>query len=253
MAEPTIWDAALDGKVDALTQFLDDGMSVDADEGDGWTPLLCASSEGQHAIIALLLERGADITKVTENGHTALHRLVQCAAWRNDRMAPTGGFNDDLHGRCLKGVLALLAAGADPNQPKPETGETPLHDASSYGLTDIVLALAMTGDVELRDADHRTPLMMAAGRGHPTAMDALVEAGADVNAEWKHGFRAIHFAAEHGEVDPAISLKRHGADLTAAISEDFEGYKAGNTALEVARKKKRRGFVKWFTEATAGG
>ncbi|MEZ0262877.1 MAG: ankyrin repeat domain-containing protein [Alphaproteobacteria bacterium] len=86
-----------------------------------------------------------------------------------------------LHHAAQKGGLAaaqmLLNAGADPNATVGVTRQTPLHYATNADM----LALLATEGANVNAGDHFnwTPLHMAADRGLPDAVDALLLAGAD--------------------------------------------------------------------------
>ena len=53
--------AASDGQDAIIRLLLDAGASVNAADLDGWTPLHFASENGQEETVNLLLDRGADI------------------------------------------------------------------------------------------------------------------------------------------------------------------------------------------------
>src|SRR5262245_12579895 len=92
-----------------------------------------------------------------------------------------------------------------------------------------LIAACFEGEVELarrllaeepalwraRDSElESTPLHISAHRGHLGIVDALLEAGADVQArEGCSGTTALHWAAEGGKVDVAERLLEAGADL----------------------------------------
>lgn len=96
------------GDVEALRRLLDGGASVDARDGDGWTALHHAASEGHVAVTKLLLERGAD-----PNGRDAM----ACAPLHHVYLAPDPA-------RAIEVAKLLLAAGADPHA-KTRQGHTP--------------------------------------------------------------------------------------------------------------------------------
>ncbi|WCR53196.1 MAG: Actin-binding protein [Wolbachia endosymbiont of Ctenocephalides orientis wCori] len=52
-----------------------------------------------------------------------------------------------------------------------------------------------------KDKYGRTPLHLAALRGHLDVVKSLIEKGADAKAEDKHGHTPIHLAAENGHLD----------------------------------------------------
>uniref|UniRef100_A0A7S4SGY5 Uncharacterized protein n=1 Tax=Alexandrium monilatum TaxID=311494 RepID=A0A7S4SGY5_9DINO len=68
--------AAKGGSGSEVQALLDSGCGVDAEDGDGWTPLLRAAEMGDTGLVELLLQSGANAkaaVKLGEWGQTALH------------------------------------------------------------------------------------------------------------------------------------------------------------------------------------
>jgi hypothetical protein len=82
--------------------------------------------------------------------------------------------------------------------------------------------------IKAGDKGERTLLMEAAFRGHYSAVEELLESGADVNLKQSSGKSALHYAAMKGRVEIAASLLQHGADANAC---DEEGFHALHSAL----------------------
>jgi ankyrin repeat protein len=72
--------------------------------------------------------------------------------------------------------------------------------------------------VHARDADQSTPLHWAAWKGHPEIIDALLDAGADIQAHNENGHwgtTPLHAAAHGNRNSAAAALIRRGADVNA--------------------------------------
>ena len=109
----------------------------------------------------LLLERGANIEEVNDEGYTP---LMEAAREGHEEM-----------------VALLLSQGADINAQTEETQETALTLACCGGFLDVADFLIKAGaDIELGAS---TPLMEAAQEGHLELVKYLLEARADVNAQ----------------------------------------------------------------------
>lgn len=129
----------------------------------------------------------------------------------------------------------MLAAGADVNFRDGE-GATLLMLASHAGDLSMVRALIEAGaDVNASDERSWTPLMKAAynaeqNRGFADVVQALIDAGANVEAPISYGIRPLMLAAGYGETAVAENLLRAGADVMARND-------GGLTALMMVKQK----------------
>lgn len=221
-----------------------------------------------------------------------------------------------LHMACathnIETVKWFLDAGADPNERTTLNKWTPLYIASCYGDYNIigelldadaeVNATTLSGSTAIREAAmigrsdiiklllnagartdlagrlyNDTPLIVAAAKSHTEAVELLLLAGADVDAQqsggWcalhyalkdsnaavlnlilKHspnvnlatntGVRPMHLAAMAGIVDIGVELLRRGADINAIDCN-------GLTALRVAVQQGRKDMAMMLIEAGA--
>jgi uncharacterized protein len=88
-------------------------------------------------------------------------------------------------------------------------------DAIRRGDADIVRDLLSRGiDLDARDRNGQTGLMLAAHAGHLAAVQLLIDHGADLNITAKFGLSAVMLAVVAGHKEIAQALSRAGADLT---------------------------------------
>ncbi|MEO0649753.1 MAG: hypothetical protein AAFZ65_03635, partial [Planctomycetota bacterium] len=172
----TLFDAIDDGDIDATLEHLKHarGLLELRDEG-GMTPLLRAAVglTRDPALIAALLDAGADPRATTDDGETALHLLVDVEG--------DSGFGDE--------PLLLLRPVVDagcPLEARSADGLTALGLAVVHGTPDEVLAFVRLGaDVHVRLPEPFEPedlsgaSLLAAALGSPEKVEALVAAGAD--------------------------------------------------------------------------
>jgi len=135
----------------------------------------------------------------------------------------------------IDAVRSSLSAGADVDSRDSE-GSTLLMLASHAGNLPMVMALIEAGaDVNASDERGWTPLMKAAynadlDRGFADVAQALITAGANVEMPISYGIRPLMLAAGYGETAVVETLLRVGADVTARN----EG---GLTALMMVKQK----------------
>jgi uncharacterized protein len=124
--------------------------------GAGATPLMRAARAGDHAVIRLLLERGANARATTKDGTNAL----MFAAGIGYRDKNTRGSESD----ALESVKVMMAAGLDVNQTNTR-GENALHGAALRGADTIVQFLVdQKMDVNATSKQGYTPLDVAMGK-----------------------------------------------------------------------------------------
>ena len=202
--------AVIGGHVGAVAALLDTGVRADAVcSHREQTALHMAAMLGQHAVVALLLDRGAaGVVNVKDGfGNAPLHA---CLA------------------RGLQGTHAvvelLLAAGADVNAADEWHCRTPLHVAAAGRAgAEVMRALLDAGAaVEAEDDEGRRPLHLAAQRGHMDGVAVLLGRGADVRARDADGATPLHLACGRPFVFSRRAaemiglLLQAGADVNAA-------------------------------------
>lgn len=117
-------------------------------------------------------------------------------------------------------VTSLLQNGADGNA-RDATGATPLMMAAGSGNLPVVKVLLAAGvDVNAVDERGWGALMKAVynadlDRGFPDVVQALIEAGANIEAPIAYGVRPLMLAAGYGEAAVVKVLLDAGADFRA--------------------------------------
>ena len=129
-------------------------------------------------------------------------------------------------------VRVLLKAGADVNL-RNHDGQTALMMLDKDATADLVRDLVAAGaNVNLKDKDGASALIIAAASDNADVLQALLDAGAHVNAKNKEGVTALMKAAEEGNIDNVKVLIDAGADINKRDKE-------GATALKYARDNDR--------------
>jgi ankyrin repeat protein len=147
-------------------------------------------------------------------------RAIVIAAWlcASPALAQTG--DETLHWLVTHGDVAgarrVLDQGTDPEQ-ATRLGITPLYLAAADGDTDMIALLVASGaDPNARDQVGETMLMAAVGSGELEAVTRLIALGADVNArDTAYEQTALMFAARAGVDAIAQALLDAGAEVDA--------------------------------------
>jgi ankyrin repeat protein len=114
-------EAAKQGDIEAVKQFIDEGADVNAKDKNSATPLLHAASRGRKEIAELLISKGVDVNAKRNDGVTPLH-------WADNKEI----------------AELLIAKGADVNARDWE-GNTPLDRAIQGKQTELADLLRKHG------------------------------------------------------------------------------------------------------------
>jgi ankyrin repeat protein len=203
-------DVALDGDY-AVRDVLERGHAAVDARVEGKTALHVAAEHGDTPTIRVLIEHHADLEALDGEGYCSL------------ALAARNGHSDS--------VDALLAAGADPNQPSTETLLRPLHAAVLSNDPSTIERLLRGGaDPNATNSSGETALHLAAkmdpARGQ-VAMDTLLAHGANPEARDVRAFTPLHVAAAHDARRVVERYRDANVDLNARSAW-------GQTPLDVA-------------------
>ncbi|MFE6509705.1 ankyrin repeat domain-containing protein [Nocardioides sp. NPDC057767] len=189
--------AASEGYVDLLDLALRNGADINAKDSYDGTALIRAAERGHADIVGRLVQAGIDLDHVNNLGWTALHEAIV--------LGDDGPDAADT-------VRVLVAAGVDISVQAGRDGKTALQHAEERGFDAIVSTLrtassqvtdgeaqllraasagdadsaaaALRGgaDLEARDGNRRTPLLLAVTEDHLSTARLLVHLGADPDA-----------------------------------------------------------------------
>ena len=141
-------------------------------------------------------------------------------------------------------VQCVCDLGGDVNA-KDKNGITALMVAFFRGNSEIMKYLVGKGaDVNAKDNGGWTALIWASYQGNLETVKCLVEHGADVNAKDKDGWTALMWASSRGKLETVKCLVEHGADVNAKNNY-------GRTALELARYGNKQDVADYLTRKTA--
>lgn len=229
------------GAAEIVAALLARGIAVDKKYGSYEYPLIQAAESEHLTIVNLLIDAGADVNAVTEDGYNAMRcamgnesvliveALLEAGADPNQKIDGESILYRAVENENTELVSLLLSSGAD-----IETGtndETPLSRAVFYEYPEIVKLLIDNGaEVEQKDKNGVTMMGLACERGRHEVVEALIAGGADVNASnYYDDHRPLYYAIRSRDLDTVKSVVLAGAELNYRSADDY-----GNTPLHQA-------------------
>lgn len=171
--------------VTLLTSHIAEASSFDVTDAYGNTALSLATLKRNPTITEILVRRGASCKAADSKGLTPLHHAARL------------GFGI--------GLRLLLDGGGDPNS-VDDNSFTPIHHVVN-GSSDqsLINTLAETGaNLNVKDGDDRTPLMLAAQLGKYELVLCLLDAGADAGVEDAGGHTAYHYGENYPDIQELL-------------------------------------------------
>lgn len=199
------------------------------------TPLQVACKKGYDSITEILLDAGADIEILSDDGRTPLLHAVQEQMESTVKLLTTRGANVNfihlgttaLHTAAQMGYSAifeyLLKGGADIHAGAETAAGTPLHAACTMidGNPMIQRLINLGAVIDEINEEGQTPLHIAALYGKPANLKLLIDNGANIEARDGRGRTpALFMSFEEQRKDCLRVLIKHGADVNLA---DHEG------------------------------
>ena len=120
-------------------------------------------------------------------------------------------------------------------------GTTLLHLAARYNLLSVLMAIyhspsTVDVDIDVEDQDGFTPLCLAVMRGFASAVELLLDLGADVNGDCEGGCPVLAAAGYNGHGEVVATLLKRGADVNLKL-------KVTDSAHQSFRRFRRNGVV----------
>ena len=154
----SIWNGATSGNIQVVTQHLNAGVDVNAQNTDGETPLLEATYGGHKNIVELLISKGADVNMKDDLGFTPVLWAAREGHKEIVELLISKGANLNARGRIIgattlhyaavnghKEIVKILIKNAADFNSKDMAGQTPLNFAIDEGMDEIAALLRKHG------------------------------------------------------------------------------------------------------------
>ena len=220
-----LWLAAVNGSAPMVGLLLKAGASPNVSLRMGETVLMTAARSGDVPTVERLVSHAADVNAAEhDRGQTALMWAV--AQQHADVARVLISHGADLHARTnVSYQLENTAGNTNPsgNFQMARGGSTALLFAARNGDVETARVLVDAGaDVDDVAASGTSALVVAAHSGHGSLGIYLLEKGADANAA-EAGYTALHAAVLRSQVELVEALLEHGADPNAEVQHGTPG------------------------------
>ncbi|UKZ64246.1 uncharacterized protein TrAtP1_005465 [Trichoderma atroviride] len=247
-------------KIETVQDAMEEIPAVNLQDGNGVSPFLAASANGHLSVMRQLIENGADIHQLDEDGNDALFKatsnghigavefLIEKGAHRQLSSYLSTSTTPPILAALKNGSFdlarLLLEQEEDLNVKIGSKKQTILHVAISEGQTDIAKLLIDRVDLALQDADRQTPLFVACSYGRTEIAELLIQHKVNLMTPDKKRRTPLHAACANCHLEVARLLVDNGAD---AMNVDAKG----TTALSVAALAGALEIVQMFLEQGA--
>jgi len=207
----------IDNSEEMMKLLIEFGADVNARDTESWTPLHAAATCGHLHLVRYLIDKGANLLAVNADGNmpydiceddTTLDYIEGEMAKRGITQEMIDETRAVTENMMLRDLKELAETGGDLEFRDLNSGATTLHVAAANGYLSVVeFLLEHHVSTDAVDNDLWQPLHAAACWGHPDILEALVQAGADLEAKTKNGETPLDICEDSELRERIIQLK----------------------------------------------
>ncbi|KAM5141091.1 fibronectin type 3 and ankyrin repeat domains protein 1 [Mantella aurantiaca] len=217
----------------AVMNILQSGhVKVDIPDKLGFTPLMVTAQRGYLSLVKLLVEYGADIDKKNGSGKDSMMLacfsghldVVQClreqgASWESRDKSGCTAMHWAADGGHVKVIQWMIDDGCEVDARDRHLHWTPLMRVSAVtGNTDIAHCLISAGaEVNAKDRDGKSPLMVAALNNHEDLVRLLIESGADCSITNEYGISITEMAKAFNRQNVELILEKNKEERRRSV------------------------------------
>ena len=225
--------AACEGDTSKVLALLEIGANVNYNTlYEGITPLMYAAQNGRLRTVEILIDSGANVNSIPNNGISALlgacvagHVYIADTLILNGANVNTQNYNgvsplmyaaafDDL---VMVDMLLFYEAKTDLQD---DDGNTALHYSVYFDNLSVTKQLTRYGaTIDQAENSGFTPLLIAAQNGHIDHLDWLIKNDADIAARTDDSLTALSLAIINKQYETVNYLCDNGSNINASISK----------------------------------
>jgi len=248
-----------------LIYLLNKGVSVDLSDKSGTSALILAAMDNaRYKLLEILLRRNATLDQRNHRQTSALTMAIKRYNIKAAVMLINKGANVNIRdgidtplvlvhkaleqtshqpliSKLRELQTLLISKGAHVNATDENLQWTPLmltasHYQDEQSLKQLKLLIQLGADLNQKDKNQRTALMIAASLGRIDALEHLIKSNATLNGYDKFGWTALMLAIYYNQKSVVKTLLEAGADVNINT-------KKGLSALKVAIDNERAGLI----------
>ncbi|XP_067667462.1 ankyrin repeat domain-containing protein 50-like [Haliotis asinina] len=215
----------------------------------GMTPIMVVAFKGNRRVFDLVLSKGADTSLVDNNCDNILHWVCRGGQVEMVKYVISQNFTD-INSRGHYGMTPIMVAAVQGHRQVYDLvmskggdaslvdtyGDNILHWVCRGGHVEMVKYIISQNftDINSKGEYGRTPMMVAAVKGHRRVLDLVMSKGGDASLVDTHGDNILHLASGQGHV----TMVKHILSNTS-VNVNAKN-KHGNTAAMIVKKGKRK-------------
>lgn len=211
-------------KPNVIKVLLQAGAELNAYDDEGKTALMRAAAWKNWEVVKLLLESGGNLNTRDDAGHAALEYAARTGDITSVKMLVEAGADATSVDENGNAAWQLTPYDAAPEmidfwltakvdlEHRNDEGQTWLHLLVTSKAEYVQALLQAGADINARDNHGATPLMLASSRNGLTTVQVLLEAGADLTLRDNNGKTALSYVGNYGNgAEIRQLLLAHGA------------------------------------------
>ncbi len=233
--QKALLQAAAKGDTASVQELILQGADIQQTDEQGKTVLMYAVTSGSRELVELVARSGELVNIRTKNGISALSIATQREneAIVNALLRAGAQVDAKSIGMAVsQGNQRILQLLIHDSQDQQQARNWALDATAAFNKHELMMLLLNQGaHINARSPQNRTPLMMAAGKGHEKCVELLLDARADATLQDDEKLDALAYARKNGHETIVRMLEEALSDKYQKQRALFEAAKQGDREL----------------------